>query len=84
MLRVTFWHAPQYFQFYFRDPEAHYHASLEVAKELESMGVAILPGAVLIRTLSEYSEVPITVVESDPSRYTNLIQAGTAIWSKPV
>lgn len=61
MLRITFWHTPNYFQFYLRDSETRHHASLMASDEVESNGIAVRQGEISIRTLSEYSEVPIAV-----------------------
>jgi len=59
MMRLTLWHTPQYFQFFVRSPGVG--ARGVPSDDLDSNGFSASRGEVIIRTLSEYSEVPITV-----------------------
>lgn len=61
MLRLTCSHAPNYFQFYLRDPGVRERAGAAQAAALTRDGFSADGSEIAIRTLSEYSEVPITL-----------------------
>lgn len=63
MLRVTLWHAPEGFQFFLRDPDEHElrHSSEVVVDEMRAKGFSARRGGVAVRTISEFSMVPIQV-----------------------
>ena|SRR6185312_6024393 len=61
MLRLTFSHAPNYFQFYLRDPGVRERAGAAQAAALTRDGFSADGSEIAIRTLSEYSDVAIMV-----------------------
>jgi hypothetical protein len=61
MLRTTLWHEPGEFQCYVRDPAARRVFGRDVVDDMRSKGIAVRPGFIAIRLLSEFSNIPITV-----------------------
>lgn len=61
MLRLTFWHEPEGFHFFVRDPTVRIRTDRARSDERLSRGFAVQDSEISIRTLSEFSELPITV-----------------------
>ncbi|MEO6687856.1 MAG: hypothetical protein ABIS07_03300 [Dokdonella sp.] len=81
MLRTTLWHEPGEFQCYVRDPGARRASGRDVVEDMRSKGIAVRPGFIAIRLLSEFSNIPITVeydarglADSDFERWDHVVE----------
>jgi hypothetical protein len=63
MLRVTLWHEPQYFQFFVQDPAADGSDVFDprTTNLIESQRFVCGDGMLIVRVISEYTRIPITV-----------------------
>ncbi|UXI70444.1 hypothetical protein [Tahibacter amnicola] len=61
MLRITFWHIPNYFQFYIQDPGTEAAVGSAAAEELVKDRFVVLKGLVGVGVTSDYDRIPITV-----------------------
>jgi hypothetical protein len=62
MLRVTLWHEPEGFQFYVSDPgDRELRSSTKKSVEMRDSGFSAERFRIAIRTISEFSRIPIVV-----------------------
>lgn len=61
---ITFHHEPSYFQFYVRDYGCAVDVDADFSDELIDHGFAVRSRLVAIGTVSDFSEIPVTVVVS--------------------